>query len=205
MHAHKDSLPTEGQPTQAQDAPESDAAKPSASSATTDGEAARGRVAAADAEPGAAGGADAVVGKRAAARQSDRGAAAARTRTGTRRRGDDGRYLRAYRGLDASLHEFRDELSAIADDVGYLLRNESVVNPELKAQLEQRFHQLRGTVSLLAEEAVEAGDRLRADVEDEVQARITAARDAVQQRPITSVAMAAVIGMSVGMLLSRRR
>ena len=124
------------------------------------------------------------------------------------RHGADARYPRSsrpYRGLDLSLHDFRAELSAIADDVGYLLRNESVVNPELKAQLEQRVDRLRGTVSLMAEDARQAGDRLRAEVQDRVEERIRVSRGAVQERPITSVAMAAIVGLSVGMLLARRR
>ena len=138
----------------------------------------------------------------------DEGQATERPARQPRRRSADGRYLRArrpYRSLDSSLHDFRAELSAIADDVGYLLRNESVVNPELKAQLEQRVDRLRGTVSLMAEDAWEAGDRLRTEVQDRVEERIRASRGAVQERPITSVAMAAIVGLSVGMLLARRR
>ena len=57
----------------------------------------------------------------------------------------------------------------------------------------------------MAEEAREAGDRLRTEVQDRVEERIRASRDAVQERPITSVAMAAIVGLSVGMLLARRR
>lgn len=119
--------------------------------------------------------------------------------------GHRGRAGRSYRGLDLSLHDFRHELSAIADDVGYLLRNESVVNPELKAQLEERFERLRGTVTLMAGDAREAGLQLRDEVHDQVEQRIRASRGAVQERPITSVAMAAIVGLSVGLLLSRRR
>ena len=183
MSAQEDQLPTDGQPTQSQDAPAAETSKPSASQDEA-------MQSSASEAPGAE---EAGAGRR------------ARSTTRERRRGEDGRYLSSYRSLDASLHDFRDELSAIADDVRYLLRNEAVVNPELKQQLEQRFNRLRGTVTMLAEDAVAAGDRLRVGVEDDVQARIAATRDAVQQRPITSVAMAAVIGMSIGMLLSRRR
>ena len=201
MSAQEDQLPTDGQPTQAQDAPDPGKSKPSTPRATTGGPSA-GDPAAAERPASDQGASDPAQPERGT---GDAGRMPARRPTRGRRRGNDGRYVRAYRGFELSLQDFRDELPAIAADVSHLLRNESVVNPELKAQLEQRVERLRGTVSMLAQEAAEAGDRLRADVEDEVQARVAAARDAVVERPITSVAMAAVIGMSVGMLLSRRR
>lgn len=106
-------------------------------------------------------------------------------------------------GLD--LDRFRHELAAIIDDVGYLLRNESVVNPELKAQLEQRFERLRGTVSLIVEDARLSGERWRADVEAGVQRQLAASRGAVRDRPFTSVATAALVGLSVGLVLANRR
>ena len=221
MRAQEDHEPTSGQPTQAQgDAePGRDASrKPGARSAdpatakaasgssptTTRGECGAGEAAAVDTGAGDAGADDT---RSDEALVEDGLSDAARGEHRPRRR-DDGRYVRAshpYRGLDLSLQDFRAELSAIADDVGYLLRNESVVNPELKAQLEQRFDRLRGTVSLMAGDAREAGDRLRAEVQDRVEHRIRASRGAVQERPITSVAMAAIVGLSVGLLLSRRR
>ena len=185
MSAQEDQPPTDGQPTQSQS--ESGSAAETSKPPTSQDEAIRSSASQAPGDD-----------------EADPARRGSSTRRG-RRRGVDGRYVRSYRSFDASLHDFRDELSAIADDVRYLLRNESVVNPELKSELEQRFNRLRGTVSMLAEDAVAASDRLRVGVEDDVQARIAATRDAVQQRPITSVAMAAVIGMSIGMLLSRRR
>jgi len=205
MSAQEDHDPTSGQPTQAQDdadpgqAPPRKAAAKAPDPAAADAPSARterspldeGTAAARRADDDDGGGED-------GARRSRR----------QRPRDDAGRYVRSsrpYRGLDLSLHDFRAELSAIADDVGYLLRNESVVNPELKAQLEQRFDRLRGTVSLMADDAREAGERLRHDVQDRVEQRIRASRGAVQERPITSVAMAAIVGLSVGLLLSRRR
>jgi ElaB/YqjD/DUF883 family membrane-anchored ribosome-binding protein len=112
---------------------------------------------------------------------------------------------RDFRGRGLTLGDFRAEVSSILDDVGYLLRNESVVNPELKAQLEQRFERLRGTVSLLAEDARMTGERMRAQVSDRVQTGLTVSRDAVTERPITAVAAAAAIGLSLGLLLANRR
>ncbi len=112
---------------------------------------------------------------------------------------------RDFRGRGLTIGDFRAEVSSILDDVGYLIRNESVVNPELKAQLEQRFERLRGTVSLLAEDARLTGERVRAQVTDRVQSGLTVSRDAVTERPITAVAAAAVVGLSLGLLLANRR
>ncbi len=200
MPAQEDQLPPEGQPMQAQEPGGDDAAERAAANQPAQAAAEAAQTATTDAAD--AGAADVRAAPAGPGRRSRRPVASP---AGTRRRGADGRYLRTWRGVDASLHELRAELSAMADDLGYLLRNESVVNPELKAQLEQRVVRLRGTVSLLAEEAIEAGERLRAEVQDELQARVGAARSAVRKQPITSVAMAAVLGVSVGMLLSRRR
>lgn len=111
---------------------------------------------------------------------------------------------RDFRGRGLSLTDFRDEMSSILDDVGYLLRHESVVNPELKAQLEQRFDRLRGTVTLLAEDARQTGERVRSEVQDRVQLGIAQSREAVVERPITSLATATVVGVAIGLLLARR-
>ncbi len=112
---------------------------------------------------------------------------------------------RDFRGRGLSLGDFSEEVTSILDDVGYLLRHESVVNPELKAQLEQRFDRLRGTVSLLAEDARQTGERVRTEVHDRVQAGLVQSRDAVVERPITAVATATVVGVAIGLLLARRR
>lgn len=99
----------------------------------------------------------------------------------------------------------KTELSLLLDDVNSLIRNESVINPELKSQLEDKFQQARTLISDFSFQTRDVGRRVVDQTHQRMNDGLDASRAAVAESPLTALAVAAGVGMMVGMLVSNRR
>lgn len=97
----------------------------------------------------------------------------------------------------------QSELSAFLDDVSELLRGSDA--SDLREMLEQRVAQARDTLSQAVSQAQEAGAVVQARARESVHRTMETSRGAIVERPLSAVAIAAVGGLVIGLLLGSRR
>ena len=97
------------------------------------------------------------------------------------------------------------EFSAFLDDLLGLLRNTVGEGSDLRGQIEQRVTQAREQLSQALEQAQKTGSEVGAKAREGVQRGVDVSREMVTERPLSSVSIAAVGGLIVGMLLTARR
>ncbi len=93
----------------------------------------------------------------------------------------------------------RSEFGAFLDDLSELARRGGQ-GTELRGELERRVSQARARMSAALDQGMEMSARAR----DRMNRGIEVSRDAVAERPLSALAIAAVGGLLVGLLLSRR-
>jgi ElaB/YqjD/DUF883 family membrane-anchored ribosome-binding protein len=95
----------------------------------------------------------------------------------------------------------RSEFGAFLDDLSDLARGTGGGAPaELRGEIEHRVSQARERMSQALDQGVEMSHRAR----DQMQRGIDYSRDTVSGRPLSALMVAAVGGLIVGLLLSRR-
>jgi ElaB/YqjD/DUF883 family membrane-anchored ribosome-binding protein len=94
----------------------------------------------------------------------------------------------------------RSEFGAFLDDLSDLARGGGH-SVELREELERRVHQAREQLNSALDHGMEMSVRAR----DSMQHGIEYTRGMVSERPIAYVAIAAGVGMLVGMLIAHRR
>lgn len=105
------------------------------------------------------------------------------------------------RGWTRSSTSPRSEFGAFLDDLSELARGAAGGAPaELRAEIERRVSQARDSMSQALEQGAEISHRAR----DQMQRGIDYSRETVSGRPLSSLMVAAVGGLIVGLLLSRR-
>jgi ElaB/YqjD/DUF883 family membrane-anchored ribosome-binding protein len=92
----------------------------------------------------------------------------------------------------------RSEFGAFLDDLSELARGSG--QGDLRDELERRVSQARGRMSAALDQGMEMSARAR----DQMQRGIEYSRDAVVERPLSALSLAAIGGLLVGLLLSRR-
>ena len=93
----------------------------------------------------------------------------------------------------------RSEFGAFLDDLSELARGGGH-GADLRGELERRVSQARTRMSAALDQGMEMSARAR----DQMNRGLEVSRDAVSERPLSYLAMAAVGGLIVGLLLSRR-
>ena len=93
----------------------------------------------------------------------------------------------------------RSEFGAFLDDLSELARRGGH-STELRGELERRVSQARERMGAAFDQGMEMSARAR----DRMNRGIEVSRDAVAERPLSSLAIAAVGGLILGLLLSRR-
>ena len=93
----------------------------------------------------------------------------------------------------------RAEYAAFLDDLAEIARTSAP--GDMRRELEERVAQARRRVVALYDSGVD----LAADARDRAQRGLLASREAIADRPLSSVAIAALAGLLVGLLLNRRR
>ncbi len=93
----------------------------------------------------------------------------------------------------------RSEFGAFLDDLSELARGGGH-GSDLRGEIERRVAQARSRMSA----ALDQGREMSARARDQVNRGLDVSRDAVAERPLSYLAMAAVGGLIVGLLLSRR-
>nr|HMS80183.1 hypothetical protein [Burkholderiaceae bacterium] len=91
------------------------------------------------------------------------------------------------------------EFGAFLDDLSELARGGGH-GTDLRGELERRVAQARTRMNAALDQGMEMSARAR----DQMHRGIEVSRDAVVERPLSSVAIAAIGGLIVGLLLSRR-
>jgi ElaB/YqjD/DUF883 family membrane-anchored ribosome-binding protein len=105
------------------------------------------------------------------------------------------------RGWSRSNTSTRSEFGAFLDDLSELARGAGGdAQAELRGEIERRVSQARDSMSQALEQGAEMSHRAR----DQMQRGIDYSRDTVSERPLSSLMVAAVGGLIVGLLLSRR-
>jgi ElaB/YqjD/DUF883 family membrane-anchored ribosome-binding protein len=95
----------------------------------------------------------------------------------------------------------RSEFGAFLDDLSDLARSAGGgAQAELRGEIEHRVSQARERMSQALDQGVEMSHRAR----DQMQRGLDYSRDTVSGRPLSSLMVAAVGGLIVGLLLSRR-
>ncbi len=95
----------------------------------------------------------------------------------------------------------RSEFGAFLDDLSELARgNGGSVQAELRGEIERRVSQAREQMNQALDQGVEMSHRAR----DQMRRGIGYSRDTVAERPLASLMVAAVGGLIVGLLMSRR-
>lgn len=93
----------------------------------------------------------------------------------------------------------RSEFGAFLDDLSELARGAGA-HGDLRDELERRVSQARTRMDAALDHGREMSMRAR----DQVQRGLEVSRDAVGERPLSYVALAAVGGLLIGLLISRR-
>ncbi len=96
------------------------------------------------------------------------------------------------------------EFGAFLDDVSELLRG-SAGSGDLREMLDARIAQARDTLEQAVGQAQEASAAIQARARESVNRTLETSRTAVVERPLSSVALAAVAGLVVGLLIGGRR
>jgi ElaB/YqjD/DUF883 family membrane-anchored ribosome-binding protein len=105
------------------------------------------------------------------------------------------------RGWTRSDTSQRSEFGAFLDDLSDLARGAGGgAQAELRGEIERRVSQARDRMSQALDQGVEMSHRAR----DQMQRGIDYSRDTVSGRPLSALMVAAVGGLIVGLLLSRR-
>ncbi len=113
---------------------------------------------------------------------------------------DDPSSVGAPRGTGSRYGETgRSEFGAFLDDLSELARGGGH-GTDLRGELERRVAQARTRMNAALDQGMEMSARAR----DQMHRGIEVSRDAVVERPLSSVAIAAIGGLIVGLLLSRR-
>jgi ElaB/YqjD/DUF883 family membrane-anchored ribosome-binding protein len=94
----------------------------------------------------------------------------------------------------------RSEFGAFLDDLSELARGEHPPG-ELHREIERRVSHARGRMS----DAIDQGRELSVRARDRMHRGVEYSRDAVTERPLSSVTIAAIGGLIAGLLLSRRQ
>ncbi|MEI7447443.1 MAG: hypothetical protein WCK28_21325 [Burkholderiales bacterium] len=92
----------------------------------------------------------------------------------------------------------RSEFGAFLDDLSELARGDGHV--DLRGEIERRVSQARGRMNA----ALDQGMAMTVRAREQMQRGLDVSREAVVDRPLSSIALAAVGGLIVGLLLSRR-
>ncbi len=92
----------------------------------------------------------------------------------------------------------RAQLGGFPDDQSELWRGSGA--SALRSEIEHRVDVTRGRLSA----AIDHGRELSAQARDQVRRGIDTSRDVVVERPLSSITVAAIGGLLIGMLLSRR-
>ncbi|RPH45454.1 MAG: DUF883 domain-containing protein [Burkholderiales bacterium] len=90
------------------------------------------------------------------------------------------------------------EFGAFLDDLSELARGTG--HGDLRGELERRVSQARGRMTEALDQGVEMSHRAR----EQMRRGIDYSRDTVTERPLSALTVAAVGGLIVGLLLSRR-
>jgi ElaB/YqjD/DUF883 family membrane-anchored ribosome-binding protein len=93
----------------------------------------------------------------------------------------------------------RSEFGAFLDDLSELARGGGH-GTDLRGEIERRVSQARSRMSAALDQGAEMSARAR----EQMHRGLEVSRDAVAERPLSYLAMAAVGGLIVGLLLSRR-
>ena len=94
----------------------------------------------------------------------------------------------------------RSEFGAFLDDLSELARGGGGHGTDLRGEIERRVSQARSRMTAALDQGVEMSVRAR----HQMTRGLEVSRDAVAERPLSYLAMAAVGGLIVGLLLSRR-
>jgi ElaB/YqjD/DUF883 family membrane-anchored ribosome-binding protein len=92
----------------------------------------------------------------------------------------------------------RTEFGAFLDDLTELARG--TAPPNMRRELEQRVSQARERI----DEMLDPGAELSTQARERMQRGLDASRNAVTERPLSCLAIAAVGGLVLGLLLNRR-
>jgi ElaB/YqjD/DUF883 family membrane-anchored ribosome-binding protein len=108
---------------------------------------------------------------------------------------------RGGRGWTRSHTSQRSEFGAFLDDLSDLARGTGGgVQAELRGEIERRVSQARDQMNQAIDQGVEMSHHAR----ERMQRGIDYSRDTVSERPLASLMVAAVGGLIVGLLMSRR-
>jgi ElaB/YqjD/DUF883 family membrane-anchored ribosome-binding protein len=97
----------------------------------------------------------------------------------------------------------RSEFGDFLDDLSELARGAGG-HGDLRGEIERRVSQARGRMDDALEEGVEMGHRARREMRRQMHRGLDYSRDTVTERPLSAMTAAAIGGLIVGLLLTRR-
>ncbi|HMN83144.1 MAG TPA: hypothetical protein PKA20_24890 [Burkholderiaceae bacterium] len=98
-----------------------------------------------------------------------------------------------------------DELSSFLDELSDFIDSTEGDAQAIKAELNRRVHRARGHARSLIRAAQDAGSALGDRAADSMHRGLDRSRDMVHERPLSAIALTAIGGLLLGMLLSSRR